>query len=186
MLKKEFQERDVNRMRNLITGDVTAKTGIQTGYEKQQQDYKEGDIWEERGKRWTIKNGIKQTVTKFDSIKKLAQLPLSCPECNKPMHTTSLNKKMYAIHQKCFECVVLMETRLKAEGKYEEYEKQLLNGNKNSLLDDLSQAIDDWMNQSDSFISENGEVESWSKGQNMDDVYKDAKDLIEKGKETEI
>ena len=79
-----------------------------------------------------------------------------------------------------------METRLKAEGKYEEYEKQLLNGNKNSLLDDLSQAIDDWMNQSDSFISENGEVESWSKGQNMDDVYKDAKDLIEKGKETEI
>ena len=55
MLKKEFQQKDVNRMRNLISGKVTDKTAIQSGYEKHQETHKEGDVWEEDGKKWTIK-----------------------------------------------------------------------------------------------------------------------------------
>jgi hypothetical protein len=33
----------------------------------------------------------------------------------------------------CSDCVVEMETKLRINGKYEEYEKNLLNANKNNL-----------------------------------------------------
>ena len=65
MLKKEFNPKDVNRARNLITKKGNQGSNTQSGYKKSTQDYKEGDIWEERGKKWTIKNGIKQTINKL-------------------------------------------------------------------------------------------------------------------------
>jgi len=102
------------------------------------------------------------------------------------MKITDLNKKMYAIHGKCFDCVIEMETRLKAEGKYLEYEKKMLNGNKNTYLTDLEQALDDWMKESNTFVSEDGEVEGWSKVVKDQDTYKELKELIQKRRESEI
>ena len=55
MLKKEFKRKDVQRARNLIQGKTGASTGIQIGYNKKQEDYKEGDVWTEGRKTWTIK-----------------------------------------------------------------------------------------------------------------------------------
>lgn len=186
MLKKEFQEKDVNRMRNLISGKATDKTSVQAGYEKEQLTYKEGDIWEERGKKWTIKNGIKQSITKFDKIKELAILPLSCPTCNRAMKVTDLNKKMYSIHRKCFSCVVEMETAMKAKGEYEAYEKKIMNANKNGMLEDLERALDSWMYQSDTFVSEDGVVEDWSGKQDKADIYNEYKGAIKIAKDQEI
>ena len=40
-LKKEFSKRDVQRMRNIISGNASSATGIQVGYSKQSQDYQE-------------------------------------------------------------------------------------------------------------------------------------------------
>ena len=186
MLKKEFTQRDVTRARNLITGKVHDRTAIQSGYEKHEDHHEEGDIWEEKGKKWTIKNGIKQTVTKFDALKSLVHLPLSCPTCKKAMKVTDLNKKMYFIHKMCFDCVIVMETELKAKGKYKDYEKQILNQNKNSMLEDLEQALDSWVYDSESYVSEDGVVESWSSGQDKTDSYNEFKEVIKKSKETEI
>lgn len=185
-LKKEFAQKDVQRMRNIISGRTGDKTGVQSGYEKIRQEYKEGDVWEENGKQWTIKNNIKQTVTKFDKIKKLVELPLSCPSCNKHMPATELNKKMYSIHNTCFDCVIEMETKLKIKGRYAEYEKSLLNSNKNHILIDLEQVLDNWINETDSFVSEDGVVESWSKGKGNDEFYKNAKENIKILKEKEL
>ena len=43
LLKKEFQERDVNRLRNILTKKHGNATGVQVGYQKATEDYKEGD-----------------------------------------------------------------------------------------------------------------------------------------------
>ena len=59
VLKKQFQEKDVQRLRNLMTGKYGEKTIQSAGYRKAEVDRKEGDIWEEDGRKWTIKNGIK-------------------------------------------------------------------------------------------------------------------------------
>ena len=85
MLKKEFKRKDVQRARNLIMGKTGNSTGTQIGYSNKQKDYKEGDIWVEKKKTWTIKNGIKQTISKLDKVKKEIFMPLSCPCCNKVM-----------------------------------------------------------------------------------------------------
>ena len=73
MLNKEFKRKDVERMRNLIKGNVNESAELQVGYTAKREDHKEGDIWEEGGKKWTIKDGIKQTYTKLDKAKKEAK-----------------------------------------------------------------------------------------------------------------
>ena len=58
-LIKDFKGRDVQRMRNIVTKDYSAKTSTQIGYTKPQSDYQEGDVWENSGKVWTIKKWFK-------------------------------------------------------------------------------------------------------------------------------
>ena len=88
ILKKEFQKKDVERLRNLVKGKGSERTGQGVGYTKKQQFYKEGDIWEEDNRTWTIRDGIKQNITKLDKFKKEA-VPLFCPSCN-----TIMNKQL--------------------------------------------------------------------------------------------
>jgi hypothetical protein len=84
------------------------------------------------------------------------------------------------------ECVIQKETKLKIEGKYEEYEKKLLNNNKDQMLHDLEIAVDAWINETDSFVSEDGVVESWSKSNGNDEFYKKFKEDIKKFKDEKI
>lgn len=162
MLKREFRERDVQRMRNIIKKDYTAKTVTQVGYTKTQIEHKEGDVWEENGKKWTIKNGIKQTITRFDELKKVINLPLTCPNCGKAMKNTKLNKKMWPIHSKCFDCVIDYETELKRLGKFEEYAKSLISGGVKQYIKDLEDALIDFNNEADDqFVTEQGDIETW-------------------------
>ena len=135
MLKKEFKKKDVNRVRNLVMGKTGASTGTQIGYNKEVKEYKEGDTWTENKKTWTIKNGIKQTISKLDSIKKEIFMPLSCPCCGKIMKKR-LDKPNYKIHKKCYDCVINFEGKLKhTPGKYEKYIKELKLKNNLTSLD---------------------------------------------------
>jgi len=186
-LKKEFSKRDVQRMRNIITGNAGGSISTQVGYSKQQQDYKEGDVWEENGKQWTIKNSIKQTITKHDKLRQLITMPLACPSCNKPMANNNLNKKMWNIHHMCFDCVIEMEAKIKLEGKWDEYEKKMMNANKNAEVDDFEKAIEDfYTSKTDSYFSEQGDIEIWSGGKINEDEIKQVKEYIKKLRETEI
>jgi len=186
VLNKEFSKKDISRLRNLLKGKTGDKTQIQSGYEKKTEDHSEGDIWEENGKTWTIKKGIKQTITKLDSIKKLIALPIKCPNCNTPFKSHDINKKMYFIHGKCFDCVIEMEAEIKRSGKWEEYERGILNSNKNSSLEEVENALEEWYNaQDESFVSENGEIESW-KGGDKSKVYEQIKKNLQAAKEVRI
>ena len=175
MLKKEFNKKDVNRARNLITGNIDSSTGIQVGYNKKTKNYKEGDIWEEKGKKWTIKNGIKQTISKMDKIKKEIFMPLSCPKCNKVMKKR-LDKPNYRIHKKCHDCVVEFEHKLRIGGKYEDYIKKLQNKNSLDIVDEMESYLLDALNSLNSgFISEDGVIEKWVGGVNKKEFTKEIK-----------
>ena len=184
-LKKEFSKSTVQRMRNIITGNAGERTSIQSGWEKHKHSYTEGDIWEENGKKWTIKNGIKQTLTKFDKYKEIKQLPLKCPTCNTTVKNNDLNKKMFTIHKMCLNCVTAKETKLKIEGKWEDYQSQIINNNKNATLQDFESALESWMQENSSFVAENGDIENWSKVDKTK-VYQEIKANIEKFKNTKI
>ena len=161
LLKKEFKESDLQRARNLVNKDFTSKTKSQTGYQKTYDFHEEGDIWEENGKTWTIKNGLKQNITKLDSAKKAARIPLSCPKCGGPLRHR-LAKKMYNIHGFCFDpCTVEYEASLRKAGLYEQYEKRMMQNNMEGFLKDLEQWMLDQVNTIDTFVTEQGEVEDW-------------------------
>jgi hypothetical protein len=184
-LQREFKERDVQRMRNIIKKDYNAKTTTQVGYSKAYIDRKEGDVWEEDGKKWILKNGIKQTVTRFDSLKKAINLPIACPNCSKGMKTTTLNKKMWPIHKMCFDCVITMETELKRTGGYEEYVRNITNRGVKTYIKDLEDALLDMASESnESFVTEAGDIEKWG-GNGLDNkkLTEDLQEYIEKLKD---
>ena len=126
VLKKEFAKKDVERLRNLVQGKYGEKTQTSVGYVKKTEFYNEGDIWEADGRTWTIKDGIKQNITKLDAAKKAHMMPLMCPCCNTIMKNKN-DKTYYKIHKTCFRCVAVKEDRLKREGKFEEYQREIKN-----------------------------------------------------------
>ena len=179
MLKKEFKRKDVNRARNLLTGNSNASTGTQIGYNKTKKDYKEGDVWVEGRKTWTIKNGIKQTISKLDTIKKEVFTPLCCPNCGKVMKKR-LDKPNYRIHKKCHDCVVEFEHKLRNKGKYEEYRKKLIAKNSLDIVDEMESYLLDAINTSNSgFVSEDGVIEKWVGGVNKKEYSKNIKEAAE-------
>ena len=169
-LKKEFSQRDVQRARNLIQKDYTSRTVIGTGYSKKREKHSEGDVWEEDGRTWTIKNGVKQNITKLDKAKKAHQIPLVCPKCGGSMKH-HLAKKMYKIHGFCFDpCTVEMETSLRKAGLYEEYEKQMMHGNMKAFATNLEEWIQDRVTESMTFVTEDGDIEDWKNNSGKQNV----------------
>lgn len=178
VLKKQFTERDLQRVRNLAQKKVHDKTMTSIGYTKIEEKHIEGDIWEENGRTWTIKNNIKRTVSKVDSV----VIPLLCPKCSKPIKHR-LDKQMYNIHQMCLYCVTEMESELKMQGKYEEYEKNMMLSNARyytKMIDTgLDQLLDDIINEA--YVMEDGTIQNWvGNGLNREEIKKQVTDKINK------
>jgi len=177
-LNKEFKRTDVNRLRNLIQGKTGESTGTQIGYNTKQEDRKEGDIWTENKKTWTIKNGIKQTISKLDKIKKEVFMPLCCPNCGNVMKKR-LDKPNYNIHKKCFDCVVEFEHKLKIKGKYDTYITKLKAKNSLDIVDEMESYLLDAINTSNSgFVSEDGVIERWVGGIDKVGLTKQVKEAV--------
>ena len=179
LLKKEFKQSDVQRVRNLVNKDYTSKTKSQTGYQKASKRYKEGDIWEENGKQWTIKNGIKQNITKLDSAKKAIRRPLRCPKCGGSMKH-HLAKKMYKIHGFCFDpCTVEMDADLRKAGLYKQYEQRMMQGNMKAFAKDVEEWVIDLVNTNDTFVTEAGDIEDWKSNSNKNkEILKNVRQYI--------
>jgi len=183
MLKKEFKKKDVNRARNLIMGKTNDSTNTQIGYNKKNIEYKEGDVWLENKKTWTIKNGIKQTISKLDIIKKQIFVPLCCPNCGKVMKH-HLDKSNYKIHKKCHKCVVEFEHKLRIHNKYDDYLKKLKTKNNITTLGEIESYLLDAINTSnDGYVSEDGVVEKWVGGIDKKELTEKVKTSVKETKE---
>ena len=183
MLKKEFKRKDVDRARNLIMGKSGASSETQVGYKKKRIDYKEGDVWKENGKTWTIKDGIKQTISKLDAIKKEVFMPLCCPKCGKVMKG-QLDKPNYKIHKMCLNCVVDYEHKLRLKGEYDNYLKTLRLKNRLTEIDEMESMFLDLANQSnEGYISEHGELERWKGGVDINQMSTAIIEAAQKGRE---
>ena len=176
MLKKEFKRKDVERMRNLITGNAGSSSETQIGYKKKRIEYKEGDVWTENKKTWTIKDGIKQTVSKLDKIKKEVFVPLFCPECSKVMKH-HLDKDNYKVHKKCHECVIKFEHKIHTYNQYDNYIKELKLKNSVDIVKETETYLLEAINETNKdFVSENGDVERWVGGVNKKELTKKVKE----------
>lgn len=76
------------------------------------------------------------------SFLEMTRVPLWCPKCkhvmNKPLDT-----KMYWLHNMCMDCVAIMETQLRIEGKWEEYQRNKIKENIRSYIKDTEQQVEE-------------------------------------------
>ena len=183
MLKKEFKRKDVDRARNLLTGKSGASSETQVGYKKKRVDYKEGDVWVENKKTWTIKDGIKQTVSKMDAIKKEIFMPLCCPKCSKVMKKR-LDKPNYKHFKMCFDCVIDFEHKLRLQGEYNNYLKKIQLTNRLTEINEMESMFLELANQSnEGFISEHGELERWKGGVDVSKISAEISEAAQQGRE---
>ena len=178
VLKKQFREEDIQRVRNLVTGKYGSKINQSVGYKKPDIIRKEGEVWEEDGRTWTIKKGIKQNITKLDKVKKAYITPLFCPNCKKIMNGQH-DSDYYKIHKMCLNCVVDKEHQLKIDGKWEEYEKTIHNNEIDSRIKDFKAYVKERLSESnDSFMSEAGDKETWKGKIDTDRVEESVNEII--------
>jgi len=86
---------------------------------------KEGEEWEEDGKKWIMSNGVPK---KINIITKNIINDLFCPKCKKYLKT-DVDVKLIKVSNMCSKCVAEFETTLKKEGKFEEFQKNEINKN---------------------------------------------------------
>lgn len=120
------------------------------------------------------------------SLMELTRVPLWCPKCGHIMKK-KLDTKMYWLHQMCFDCVVEFETRLRIEGKWEEYERNKIKENIRSYIKDCEQQVKEEKERLDSGMTivdvvnedlASIEYERWKLNQEEINMYKDRMDVI--------
>jgi ribosomal protein S27AE len=151
----------VNRIKQILEGDFTSSTSIHTGYTPN-QNHAEGDEWEEHGKKWKLKNGIQCSISKFTELRKNNAMPLFCPKCGIIM-SHHLDEKFWRIRNMCFNCTIIFDTQLMAEGKFDEYSDKKIKQNIITYLEQKEFELHDYLANLDvqQFITERGDIEDW-------------------------
>ncbi|MBC8398970.1 MAG: hypothetical protein H8E16_17965 [Flavobacteriales bacterium] len=179
VLKKEFQKKDVERIRNLVKGKYGEKTRESIGYTKAEEFHVEGETWISDGRTWTIRDGIKQNITKLDKAKKAYTMPLFCPKCKKIMDKR-VDKPYYNIHKFCLGCYAKFTDKLKSEGKYEEYFDEINNKVLDQQIVDFKAFVKEKLEESNNqHITENGDLEVWHGKLNKEKVDEYTKSAVE-------
>jgi hypothetical protein len=187
-MKKFIPEEKVQRMRNLVTKKFGDKTKIQIGYGKNTDEYKEGDIWKENKKTWTIKNGITQNITKLDSARKSYLMPLVCPKCTTKVMRGQLDKMFWNLYRECTNCRLTYETSLKFKNEKDEnntewkdYVHEIKTSNYKTWIENMHQVAKDFISNTNrqGYITESGKIEEWSK-QDKSEITKTITENVKK------
>lgn len=133
--KPDVGEKKILETRQMIDGYLNRwSSAVQISMSPREPEIQrtEGEVWfDYNGKKWTRKNGINQTVTHSAH----AVMPWWCPKCSKPMNNR-FDRKFYYIRGWCYNCNIDYEGDLRAEGKFEAYEKKLMRANEKDFLRD--------------------------------------------------
>jgi hypothetical protein len=103
-------------------------------------DRKEGEIWEDDGKQWTVKNGLKQSIPKLQD----AKTPWWCPKCEQSM-SHRFDDKFYRLYHMCYKCTIDEHTHMKLDGVWEEFEQNMIRENEMAWLRDHIQECKDYI-----------------------------------------
>lgn len=82
---------------------------------------------------WKKEFDESQPKEKKETYMQDARMPLWCPKCERVM-SKKLDNKMYWLHNMCFDCVIEFETKLRIEGRWEEYERNKVKENIRSYI----------------------------------------------------
>lgn len=152
----------IDFLKKVVTGTYSGHKDFYVIKHINNNIYKEGDIWEENGKTWTIKDGIKQTISPMDMYRLEINMPISCPVCHRNMNKR-LDRRMWVLRRKCFDCVIEEDNQRIIDGTFQEYEKETMSRTAKSFYTDLKEMVHDYIDSNDMkhYVTEAGEIENW-------------------------
>ena len=119
----EDMERQNKALKDLLSGREHEKDYVQVGYEGK-KDNRGGETRE----------------SELSKIMQSVRMPLFCPKCKKAMKK-KLDDKFWRTKGHCFDCQIEFENKLKVKGEFDDYAKNIINGNKKAYLKDLKQSL---------------------------------------------
>jgi ribosomal protein L37AE/L43A len=131
-------ERQNKALKDLMSGKEHVKDYVQVGYEGKQEN-----------------KGGETRKSDLTDIMASVRMPWFCPTCKKAMKKT-LDDKFWRMFGHCMDCQIDFETKLRYEGKFEEYAQRKMLENRKSYLKDMKQSIvefeetggkAEWLNQ---------------------------------------
>lgn len=134
---------ELDMLRNRMLRDMQSDSKVIIDFAKNEQTHNEGDIWTEDGKDWIFTDGIIKKLSQIGDALAVITIPNFCPKCGKRIVHEG-DEKMYKIHNKCLKCVVEFETKLRIEGKWDEYVKQSVNDDIDWKINKLNNEMDDY------------------------------------------
>ena len=164
------------KMGGVLKKDQALKISMHTPeHEKKQPTRKEGEVWEENGKKYEWKHGVKQSVSKLQS----AKTPVFCPKCEKLLRGR-LDSKMQMLHGMCHDCWMPNETRMRLDGTWDAYERHMMLSNAIDRAKDVIQEFRGYqqMLANPQIHFQDGTFEEWNIG--VDEMKADLQEEIEK------
>ena len=153
-----------------------------------EKHHKVGDEWEDsRGDKWkqTAIDSKVKVNKQADLIRELVRP--RCKVCNLDINLFGdiVDEKIFSKTGMCFSCLEVEEIKKKIDGGYEKYEKEKMIQNELSVAKEFKAKLVEamaYLKKDDSkisFVTSNGQVETWSGAQN-EDILKDITADLEK------
>ena len=110
---------------NKALGDVlagrTPEKRVMVGYEGKEKE--KGDV-----------------IPEMTELMQDVRMPLFCKKCDKVMKKR-LDNKMWTLYGHCFDCQIKFETKLRIEGKFEEWQEDKIKSNKIAFIKEAIQQV---------------------------------------------
>jgi len=186
--KRSFMHKTRRRLADMVhTGEY--ETSTVSGWSSPTEFHKIGDIWEDEHNRYEQKDGYIVKASKnsevFQEIRDYLNETTICknPKC-KRINKSKTDKKLIKKTGYCIDCLAEIETKIKAEGFWKDYQNyriwtEMIKQGK-TQLELIKQAHDDAKQVYD-YVNEDGTLEHWRLPDSVENVKSDMKDLIKKG-----
>ena len=143
----------------------------------------EGDTFtDENGKEWEYKGN--NWVSDNRTIKD-AGTPAFCPECDGVMSHRN-DRKMYRIYGMCFDCRIEEETKLRARGEWELFEKRRVLENMRDWLKDQRAELERFKEKTDDkveHVGSDGRIMEWTNAEDFDELIEEYEDWLDQHEE---
>jgi len=179
--------KNIETVKKMLDGShhTQTKKSFYFGGEKK-QDRKIGERWvDKEGTEWVQQDGYKINVPKLQEIRDMMSVPSVCPECGRPMKKR-LDSKFWWSHKMCMDCVIEFETKLRIEGKYEEYEREKVLANVMAWLKDAEKEkeyLKRMYSKPIEYTNSDGTIETWNSPMTPEEMCKKIDDDFEKIRE---
>lgn len=166
-MKRASGKSNLSIVKDYLNGE---RPFIQVGYspEIEVSIKKEGEIWtDSQGRKWIKKNGYKKAINSVNS-ETIDAIKQTCKDCGMEIKWGNrYDVKFFNKTGRCYDCIIKFETKLRREGKFEDYEKQKVLNNQLSMAKDFKSKLEeslDFLETHDKvcFPNSDGSLDEWT------------------------